>query len=280
MTDNVIDSTSTPQRSARGLRLLTRALPLVALVVACSQPGYSTNIIVPNGNFTNAANNGSVGGGLLTTDGSSIIGSGPWSGTWDAVLGLLAPPLLTVSDSAGGGFANISGVAAVNVLGVVDNGGYFSQTLTGTAYLPNTIYTLSADVDPDSLLSASVLAADGVGIALTGAGGTTLASNIDGHLLTLSLLSGTDYRLVIQFLTGAVAPTGDIGIRLFDTPTALASATLLDSVTFRNVTLDASPIGGGGGAAPEPGAFAQTGLGLMTVSFLVLRFRKKKATVQ
>jgi len=60
MTDNVIDSTSTPQRSARGLRLLTRALPLVALVVACSQPGYSTNIIVPNGNFTNAANNGSV----------------------------------------------------------------------------------------------------------------------------------------------------------------------------------------------------------------------------
>jgi len=278
MTDNVLEPISTPQSSARGLRLLTRALPLVALVVACSQPGYSTNIIVPNGNFTNTANNGSVGGGLLTADGSSLVGSGPWSGTWDGLLGLLAPPLLTVSDSAGGGFARISGIAALNLAGIVDNGGFFSQTLTGTAYLPNTIYTLSADVDPDSLLSASVLAADGVGIALTGAGGATLASNIDGHLLTLSLLSGTDYRLVIQFITGAVAPTGDIGIRLFDTPTALASASLLTSVTFRDVTLDASPIGAG--AVPEPGAFTQTGMGLTAVSLLILRFRKKKVTVQ
>jgi hypothetical protein len=208
-------------------------------------------VTVPDGDFTVASGAGSVGGGgLIAPGGSTSIGSGPWTGTYTALLGILAPPTLTISTTGGdpsGGRATISGIAAgLNLAGqTVDTTGSFSQTLN-LAYAANTTYTLTASVNPGMLLNAGVstLNNSGVGIGLTGSSGI-VASSSNGQFLNLSLLDGTNYQLTVRFTTGSVVPSGNIGISLYDSPSGLLQANVLGGVSFSNVTLDAS-------AAPEP----------------------------
>ncbi len=242
---------------------------LLVALFAAAVPAFADTIVVPNGNFTNSANNGEIGGTLIGS-GSGTIGSGPWGGTYNGIVaGLLLAPELTINDQPGGGTATISGVAGVNVLGnLLDNSGWFQQDLgAGNVYLPNTVYTLSAVVDADALLSISALDSYGAGIALLN-GGNVLASttNPGSALVNISLfgVNPDDYQITLSFTTGAVAPTGNIGIRLYDDPSGLATANVLQSLTFSNVNLTDSPVGGNGGSAtPEPSECVLTGLAMI-----------------
>jgi hypothetical protein len=156
-----------------------------------------------------------------------------------------------------GGSGTISGIANVGILGIVDNGALFSQTLTNS-FAANTTYTLTADVSVGSLVTANVLAGTGVGIGLAHVTGPNIGSLVadtvtsNPALVSLSLLSGNFYQLSLTFTTGGVAPTGNIGIDLFDLPSGLANASLFQTVKFSNVTLDATTAAA---ATPEPATF-------------------------
>jgi hypothetical protein len=223
-------------------------------------------ISVPDGDFTQASGAGSIGGGLLGASGSGAINSGPWSGTYNANLGILLPPVLNIATTGGepsGGHATIGGiVSGLDLLNhTVDNGAYFSQTLAGTPFLANTQYTLTANVDPGELVTAALLSTGGVGIGLTSNGSLVADTTQGPYLLSLQLLGGSDYQLVLRFITGASAPGGNLGIRLFDSPNGVAAASLIGGVSFSNVTLDATS------ATPEPQSMGLIGAGLVLVGF-------------
>jgi len=198
----------------------------------------AASIPVPNGDFSAPANFGSVGGGLIGGAGTDVsIGSGPWTGSYSGVLGLLVPPTLTISS----GQANVSGLAAANLFGILNNGGYFSQTLA-SVYVAQEHYTLSVDVDAGTTLDVSQLAAGNFGIALR-SGTTTLASSATapGQLVSVVWTSGTTYTLTLEFDSTAAA-TGAIDVQLFAEPQGLIGISLLPSVVFSAVTLDATAI--------------------------------------
>ena len=187
---------------------------------------------VPNANFSDSANTGSVGGDLLGGSGSAVIGSGPWSGAYAGVLSVLAQPTLSI----GGGDAQVSGLLGVDVGGILNNSGYFFQD-TGTPWIANRRYTLTADIDAGGILDVNVLNSGNVGIALaTGSTPATrvASSNAGGGVLTL--LGGTSYRLSIEFVTGGTV-SGNIWPQLYAEPSGLLTANLLGSVSFDNVVL-------------------------------------------
>ena len=215
---------------------LCRQLCSALICVGICTHAVSAPIAVPNGDFSSVANEGNIGGGIIGGSGSGAIGSGPWNGTYYGVLGLLAPPALTVAP----GHGTISGLAGIDVLNIADNGGYFSQTLEA-AYQGNTRYVLGADVDAGAPLAVGLLSSANAGLALT-KGSTILASTADnGASVSLDLLSGTTYRVTLTYNTGASA-SGNIGIRLFAEPQNLISANLLNAISFANVTLSAGAL--------------------------------------
>jgi hypothetical protein len=216
---------------------------LIGMVLWAS--AYGAPIVVPNGDFSSVSNEGSIGGGLIGASGSAAIGSGPWNGTYFGVVGLLAPPVLTITP----GHGTISGLAGINALSIVDNGGYFGQNLA-TAYGSNKHYILSADLDAGELLGPGSLSSGNAGLALTN-GGTVVASTANGVGVSLDLLGGTTYRITLAYDTGAVV-SGNVGVRLFAEPQNLTSQNLLGTVTFSNVTLN------GGAINPVAAAIAPT----------------------
>jgi hypothetical protein len=241
--------------------LLISSATLLGLAV----PAFSTNITVPDGTFNVATNDGAVGGILGSGHDLTIGTTGPWQGNYSGVLALLLGPTLAITP----GQATISGILGVNVLGLLDNGGDFTTTLTNAgsgsayAYAPNTEYTLTANVSAGTVLALNVLAADGVGIALT-SGGSIIASTANpGSLLTL--LSGNTYSLSLEYTTPTTGgPTGAIGIELYDIPSGLATANLLGAATFSNVTLSTPTQAP---ATPEPAALLLSGAGLLGLGF-------------
>lgn len=229
--NKLLDSTTTVFRR-RGW--LSVALIAGALATGADQL-YAATISVPNADFSSAANTGSVGGGLIGS-GSDPIGSGPWNGTYAGALGLL-PPTLTINT----GTATIGGLAGVNLLGILDNGGYFNQTLS-TAWLPSTHYVLGADVDVGGSLGAGVLSSSNVGLALGSSGSfftTTATANPDA--ISLASLSGTTYHITLTYDTAA-SVSGNIEVALLAEPQNILTANLLTSVTFSNVSLSGSAI--------------------------------------
>ncbi len=229
--------TQNPTR-ARPTKGRTRRLQRLIVILAAlgfAVTGMAAPITVPNADFSSIANEGHVGGGVLGGAGTNTIGSGPWVGTYSGVIGLLAPPVLTIS----AGNATISGLAGVSGLGILNNSGYFSQSLTDT-YQPNKRYVLNATVDAGTALSLGVLSSAQAGIALTN-GSTEVASTRSPTLLEVSLLGGTRYKLTLVYQTGAVA-TGHVGVKLFSNPQNLLTANLLSSLSFSDVTLHGGPI--------------------------------------
>jgi len=218
-------SSAPAARRGRVLRSFGTAL----LLGLCAQV-QAGPIAVPNGDFSNPANFGTVGGGLIGGSGSAPIGTGPWNGAWYGVAGLLAPPSLTIEQ----GKASVGGLAGVNVLGLVNNGGSFQQALA-TPWQANRHYTLSADVTPSGLLDLGLLHSGNVGLALA-AGSGRVASTATSSSVTLDLLGGSTYRLKLEYDTGPTV-SGNIGIHLFTEPSGLLSASLLSSIAFSNVTL-------------------------------------------
>lgn len=200
------------------------------LLLGVSLGVQAGTIPVPNGDFSSAANQGTVGGGLLGGTGNAPIGAGPWNGYWYGAAGLLAPPSLTI----GQGSASVGGLAGLNVAGILNNGGSFRQVLP-TAWAPSMHYTLTADVTPSGLLDLGLLHSGNAGIALADSNGR-VASSATSSSVTLSLLGGSTYRVQLTYDSGATV-NGNIGVHLFTEPGGLLTANLLSSLSFSNVTL-------------------------------------------
>lgn len=231
---------ATATKAAGFKKTVTAALCFTC--IAMSVAAQAGAIAVPNGDFSMATNAGTIGGGIV--GGAAVdqgIGSsgGPWKGTYNGVLALLAPPTLTIDTTAH--TAAISGLVGVNVGGILSNGGYFSQTL-GDAYLPTKRYTVSANVDTGSPLTLGVLGTANAGISLR-SGATVLGSSATAppQLIDLSLLNGTNYRLRLIYDTGA-SVSGNVDVQLFDLPQGLVTANLLGSVAFGDVSLNVGAI--------------------------------------
>ncbi|HUD43274.1 MAG TPA: hypothetical protein VMR06_14880 [Dokdonella sp.] len=215
---------------------LARLRPWLALLAATSL-AWATGLqaaplTVPNGSFSDAGNNGSVGGGLLGGSGSNVqIGDGPWRATYWGALGLLAPPVLEIGDNR----AAIGGLAGISALGIVNNGGFFRQTLP-IAWEPNFRYVLKVDVNAGAVLGLGLLNGQGVGTALL-SDTTRISSTVSASLVSLNLLGGNVYELTLTHETGGTV-SGNIGIDLFYEPSAILSASLLGAVDFTNVRLE------------------------------------------
>ncbi len=254
-------------RCASRFRLLRKPwLLLAALLVGSS--AMAASIEVPNGDFSDPANNGSIGGLLGPNLNNQPIGTGPWLGTSLGVLGILARPVLTVD--SGSQTATISGLLGINLGGLLNNGGWFSQELVEN-YETGRFYILSADISAGEVLDLGLLTDTNVGIGLTSGGAEVATSTtVDPSLLSLGLLGGDQYRLRFGWFADASA-SGPIGIRLFNRPVGLVQASLLGSTVFENVALEGRDIGpatqvvivpdddGGGNETgvgqPFPGAF-------------------------
>ncbi len=211
-------------------------------LLALATSAAAAPVPVGNGDFSAAANAGSVGGGLIGGSGTNVpIGTGPWTGTYAGALGLLAPPTLSISATTQN--ATIGGLVGVSALGLINNGGYFGQALT-TSVQPNTRYILSADVDVGRVLQLGLLDNTHTGIAIA-AGGSVLASSdtAPAGAVTLQLLLGTTYHLEMTYVSPASIAADPIELRLFAQPQGLLTADLLPTIRFDNVALDAVTLG-------------------------------------
>jgi hypothetical protein len=224
-------------RRFRGTKRALRALLAVAIAAATGH-AFGAAVPVPNGDFSDPDNFGTVGGGLIGGSGVAVpIGDGPWLANYSGVLGLLAPPSLTIRD----GSATINGLAAANILGILNNGASFTQTLP-LDFEAGKRYTLSLDIDTGTLLDIGLLTNGNFGLSLWD-GDVMIASTISApdQLLMLVPLGGTEYTLSLEY--DAVSTTlGPITVQLFADPQQLIGVSLLPTVTFHNARLDAVAI--------------------------------------
>ncbi len=218
-------------RSCVAAGLLLAAALLPALTHAAPLQPQLT-IAVGNGDFSDPANDGEIGGGLAGGSGNAVIGSGPWRGAYAGIASLLAPPTLTIGD----GHAEIGNLLGVNIAGILNNHGRFHQD-TGAAWVAQRRYRVSVDIDAGEVLGANVLTSGNLGVALASAGspGSRVCSSLGGTAV-LSLLGGTNYRLTLDCQTGD-SVSGNVFVHLFGEPTGLVTANLLGSARFDNVSL-------------------------------------------
>lgn len=215
-----------------------RRAALVALVAAAlgaATAAVAAPLTVPNSDFSDSANDGSIGGGLLGASGSGPIGSGPWHGSYAGVLALLAPPVVTVGSGEG-----VISSLSVNVLGI-NNQGAFTQALAAP-YVADKHYVLAADVDAGTtLLGLELLTGGNAGLALTRSGTVLASTQSGGADIGLSLGSGQKYHVALGFNTGGTV-SGNIGVALFSDPAGVLSANLQSQIVFGNVHLTQAPI--------------------------------------
>lgn len=217
-----------------------RAWLLFAALLA-SSVALADTIDVPNGDFSDAGNTGSIGGVVGPDINNQLIANGPWHGSSFGILGLLARPTLSVS--ADNQVASISGLLSISGLGgLLNTGGWFSQQLVDT-WQPGRFYVLSAELTTGNVLDLGLLTATNVGIGLTSGGSVVVSSTTaDPEFLSLGLVEGNRHRLRFGWYADNTA-SGPIGIRLFNRPQGLAQANLLTTTTFSNVELEGRDIG-------------------------------------
>ncbi len=185
---------------------------------------------VPVSNHSFEVPTGSAPNGLFDPADGSI---GAWSYTRTGVL----PATLTdVTFGSWGAASDGSNAAQLTFLvGALATVSLFQDT--GVTFAPNSIYTLTFDVDqvsPVALLSG--------GSASIFAGGTEVATLSGGSLLDLLDGSGPMHTFSLQYITGETAPVGNIGIGF----TAGGVLEVLGSgLVVDNVRLDVTPV-------PEP----------------------------
>ncbi|MEO8673003.1 MAG: hypothetical protein ABI411_16925 [Tahibacter sp.] len=219
-------------KSLRRNRRLALAVALMGSAIHGQT--FAAPVAVPNGDLSDPANNGSIGGGLLGGSGSGPLGIGPWDGSYSGIAGLLSPPLLTI----GNGQATISGLA-LDALSV-GNSGAFAQTLAAT-YVPSKHYVLAADLDEaTTLLGANILSSGNAGLALS-RGPVTLASTQGSPNVALSL-GGSRKRHVALAYDSAPGAFGNIAISLYANPDGIAAAALVPTIGFSNIHLTLAPI--------------------------------------
>ncbi|MBA2434866.1 MAG: PEP-CTERM sorting domain-containing protein [Chthoniobacterales bacterium] len=246
-----------------------------------------TNPAFNNGDFSLSSNFGTIGGGVLTTDVTAQIGSGPWNGTARGVLGILVPPTISINGAANPGDklnATISGLTAVNTqLGLVQNGGSVFETVDGNpgGTLPAgpTQYCLTGTFSSTDFLTANLLANSGFGVAITTGGtqgtsptpGTDVANSftmLGGGLFTLTIDPLTSMSGSFSLIYDSPVLLDPVGVRLFtgENP-VLVSTSVLSNVTFDNIFLKATAI-------PEPSTWA---LALFGAGALVMLARRKRS---
>jgi hypothetical protein len=168
------------------------------------------------------------------------------------------------------GSGTISGIAGAGTITAVDNSAFFFQTLA-VGFTANTTYTLTADITSSQALTLSFLSSGNAGIALTGSSGTLASTaNADPSLIGLTSLGTNTTEVTLQFTTGAVTPSGNIGIQLFALPNGVLNASLLPSVSFDSVTLDGAP------AVPESNATGCASFALCALAVAVHHLRQRK----
>lgn len=225
-------------------RPIRRTLPLTATLLAlacCALPALAQGpVTIPNHDFSNPANAGSLGGVIGPDIVNQAIGGGPWRGNARGVLGLLAQPTLTID--AVQQRATLTGLLGVNIGGLLNNGGSFVQEL-GESWQFGRLYILSAEVSTGNPLDLGLLTGANTGIALT-AGGNALAASTTApaSLVDLALVEDDRYRLRLGYVAD-IAASGFIGVRLFNEPQGLLTANLLASVAFGNVALEGRDVG-------------------------------------
>jgi hypothetical protein len=229
-------------------RRLACAIALAVAALATSFGSMAAPLAVPNGDFSAAGNEGSVGGGLIGASGNGVaIGSGPWSGSYAGVLGFLAPPTLTIADGRG----TISGLSVV-ALGI-NNRAAFTQTLAAP-YAATKHYVLAADITAgNTLLGVELLSSGNAGLALT-QGGSTLASTQGGNPIALTFSGNDTYHAAIGF-DSAEDAAGAIGVQLYSNPGGVLAANLLGQIAFDSVALTQASIP----ALPPNGLFPADG---------------------
>lgn len=205
----------------------------ITAAFALSAGAHAASVPVANGDFSQPANFGSVGG--IIGSGNAPIGDGPWNGRWSGILGVIGAPTLTVRS----GEAEISGLAGVNIAGLLNNSGTIHQD-TGVAWQSGRRYTLRAEVRSSTVLDLATLQSGNVGIALA-RGATRLSSSTTAATASLSLIAGNTYEMQLQYDTGSTV-SGTIGIHLFAEPSGLLTAELVPTLRFSNVRLDARAI--------------------------------------
>lgn len=224
--------------SRRSDRIAVLLLGLAVLAMPALAQGPVT---IPNHDFSNPANAGSLGGVIGPDIVNQAIGAGPWRGNASGVLGLLAQPTLTID--AVQQQATLSGLLGINIGGLLNNGGSFVQTL-GESWQFGRLYILSAEIATGNPLDLGLLTGANTGIALT-AGGNTLAASTTApaSLVDLALVEDNRYRLRFGYLAD-IAASGFIGVRLFSEPQGVLTANLFPSVAFTgSVGLEGRDVG-------------------------------------
>ncbi len=213
-------------------------------------------LVVPNGDFSVPANAGSVGGGVIGASGTDVpIGSGPWTGSYNGVLGLLVPPTLEISSVTK--TATISGLLGVDMLGIVNNGGHFGQTLASSTQ-SNKRYTLIAHLNAGVLLDLPLLATAGTGISLHAGGSPLVASTTaPAAQVRADAVDATTLRIQLHHDTGTVTPA-PLGLQLFDRPQGLLTAALVASAEYSDVRMAESAIPGGNSTLTVSGGGSQS----------------------
>ncbi|TDR48531.1 hypothetical protein DFR29_101151 [Tahibacter aquaticus] len=236
------------------LRRMTLALAAGIGFSCAAQAGFLT---VPNGDFSAPANAGTVGGGVLGGSGTNVlIGSGPWTATYNGVLGLLAPPVLEISSASGTG--SITGLLGINALGIVNNGGHFGQTLSNT-WQSNKRYTVLAHLNTGAELDLPLLAAAGTGISLHAAGSLVASSTGIATHVRADAVDITTLRIALTHDTAVVAPGVAIGLQLFDRPSGLLTASLVDTAEYSAIRMAESTIPPAGSTLSISGGGSQSG---------------------
>lgn len=241
-----IQSASSPVNARTGsgtprgwIRRLLGGGTVLVLAVAGSA-ALAAPVTVPNGDFSDPGNDGSVGG-LIGSYFNQPIGSGPWHGTSVGILGLLAGPTVSVDSDAQVG--RISGLLGANVAGgLLNSYGWLGQTLAGS-YQQGDLYILNADINVGRPLTLGLLGDANTGIAFV-SGSNVLASTstADARQVSLDLLGNDTYRVRLGFIPGPEV-SGPIGLRLFNQPQGLLTAELLANTTFSNVSVEWRDIG-------------------------------------
>lgn len=245
MTKTHMDEKRVPGTGRRSLgrraRLAGAVLGTLFAAGAIADP-----ISVPNGDFSDPANDGTIGGLIGTNIVNQPIGAGPWRGSAYGILGLLAQPTLTIDSEAQE--ATISGLLGINVAGLINNGGEFRQQLPDT-YQTGLFYVLRANIETGPAVNLGLLAEANVGIRLL-ANNVELASSTtaDPELVTLGG-PGNEDEVRLGYWAD-IAASGPIQVSLFNMPENLLTASLLESVTFSNVRLEGRDVGPPAGIDP------------------------------
>ncbi|HSX60599.1 MAG TPA: hypothetical protein VLF18_10400 [Tahibacter sp.] len=253
-TTNQLAGSFRNRRAGLGAAIRSFCVALVAGfgISGAASAGFLT---VPNGDFSAAANAGTVGGGVVGASGTDVvIGSGPWTGTYAGVVGLLIPPTLTIDAVAG--TATVTGLLGVAVVSIVNNSGHFGQTLAANTQ-SNKRYTLIANLETGATLDLPLLAVAGTGVELI-AGASTLVQSTTAPAgqARADALDATTLRLQIHHDTGTVTPA-PLRVQLFDRPQNLLTASLVDTAVFSGVQLAESTIPGGNSTLTVTGGGSQ-----------------------